>query len=163
MPKDARDNLSDWLQHALRAHSALVHRLLDQGHANELMAIGLVCSVLYHPDLSRLGIVEHHLLFQAQGRFTERFLGGQTIATPLLREYGEEAVRSSEQLLRTQGAKGLGASFSKAEQTLASLDLLPATICSNLLPSGLAVRFDQLAEHFKNALNGKPLEPVRER
>lgn len=162
MPTEARDNLSDWLQLALRGHSELIHRLLDQNHANELMAIGLVCSVLYHPDLSRLKIVEPHLLFQAQGRFTERFLGGQTIAPLVLREYGEEAVRSSEHLLRTHRAKLLGASFSKAEQTLASLDLLPATICSPVLPAGLAARLDRLAEHFKKAIDGKPLEPVRE-
>ena len=71
LPKEVSEHLSDWLNPRLDKLTPLIETLWAQGHAGDMLAIGLVCSLLYGE-----GRGQTQEIFQARGRFTERFLGG---------------------------------------------------------------------------------------
>jgi len=154
LPEEVVARLDDWLAPYLRGGEAVVRALWSEGHAEDLLAVGLVCSVLYRDDLA-----QDKALFLAQGRLSERYLAGMQIPTAVLGKYGTAAQGFAERALR-HGRSDLARSLAGAEQILASLDLLPLAVVSDVLPAGLQQRFDRLAKALDNAGRGKPLAPV---
>lgn len=120
-----------------------------------MVAIGLVCSVLY-----RAGLTPDQALFQARGRLRERVIGGARIADSTLEDYGRTTVGYLERLLVERPYRVLNAPLAQAEQLLASLDMQPLAAASDLLPGGYGQRLDRLAQALNAALAGKPIEPA---
>ncbi len=153
LPKDIITHLSDWLELRLQQHALLVQTLWDERHAGDMLAIGLVCSLIY-----RNGQKQSQEIFQARGRLTERFLGGVKIGDATLREFGEKSVSFVERHLQRPLSGAMSAALTLAEQVLASLDLMPLAVHSNLLPIAFSLRLDQFAKSLQHSINGKPIK-----
>lgn len=152
-----KEHLGDWLELRLGEQTRLVQGLLwREGHAGDMMAIGLVCSLLY-----RKGQKSSQALFQARGRLSERFLGGVKIEDSALRAFGITAASYVERGLRGRPTgeqrSELNAVFSYAEQVLASLDLMPLAVESDLLPAGFGLRLDRFAKSLRRSIGGKSM------
>ena len=155
LPATVVAHLGDWLAPRLGASTELVLSLWRQGHAGDMVAIGLVCSVLY-----RAGLTPDQALFQARGRLRERVIGGARIADSTLEDYGRTTVGYLERLLIERPYRVLNAALAQAEQILASLDMQPLAAASDLLPGGYGQRLDRLAQALTAALAGKPIAPA---
>jgi hypothetical protein len=153
LPSEVSEHLNDWLKPRLDKLTPLIETLWSQGHAGDMLAVGLVCALLYG---ERRGKSQE--IFQARGRFTERFLGGAKLDNALLREFGDATTAFAERVLLRGGQSGIKAAFTHAEQVLASLDLLKLAAESNLLPAAFGLRLDQFAKSLKQSIEGKPMQ-----
>ncbi len=158
---DVRHHLVDWLKPGLPECAGLLSLLLNQGHASHLLAVGLVCSVMYHKEVISYDVVTEQMVLQARIRFSERFLDGESIPESALVLLAEHAVSYVEKTLQDTNNKVLNACFSYAEQVLASLDLMPATIYSHLLPASYNLRLDVLSEALKPVVAAKSLSRAK--
>ncbi|RKT46658.1 BREX-2 system phosphatase PglZ [Thiocapsa rosea] len=155
LPEPMVAHLGDWLALRLGASTELVLSLWREGHAGDMVAIGLVCSVLYRDGLS-----PDQALFQARGRLRERVVGGARIEDTTLQDYGRATVGYLERFLAERPYRALDAPLTQAQQLLASLDMRPLAVASDLLPDGFGLRLDRFAQTLDAALAGKPIEPV---
>ncbi|MBA1445775.1 MAG: BREX-2 system phosphatase PglZ [Chromatiales bacterium] len=155
LPKEVSEHLSDWLKPRLDKLTPLVETLWAQGHAGDMLAVGLVCSLLYGE-----GRGQTQDIFQARGRFTERFLGGAKLDNSVLRAFGEATNAFAERALQRGNQAGINAAFTHAEQVLASLDLMSLAAESDLLPAAFGLRLDQFAKCLKQSIGGKPMQPT---
>ncbi|NEX20415.1 BREX-2 system phosphatase PglZ [Thiorhodococcus mannitoliphagus] len=159
LPESLAGHLDDWLGPALGApgceQADLVLSLWREGHAGEMVAIGLVCSVLYRP-----GLKPDQALFQARGRLCERLLGGADITDTTLQDYGDATVAAITRHSNIGANRTLNGAFDQAEQILASLDMLSLADASDLLPAAFGQRLDRLARSLTAALYGKPIAPA---
>ncbi len=154
---DVQANLKDWLQPRLGDLSQVVELLVGNGHAGKLVSVGLVCTVLYADENTT-----EQAVFKARGRFSERFFNGEHCSDEHLHRFAKEvqlfvanAAARSENQLNTH--------FSEAEQELARLDMLSASIHSDVLPGSYSLRLqafaDALGKTLKAAQAGK-LSPL---
>lgn len=157
LPKDVADNLNDWLEPGLPLTHDLVVALLVRGHADELLPIGLCCSVLFSSEIDQQAPVDISQLHVSRGVFRERYLSGQTIAQSTFQHLGKTATNVVKHWLTTKDYKTISPMLSKAEQILASLDLLPAAKSSNILACGFQSRLDELAAALDKVLAGQEL------
>lgn len=155
LPEPLVAHLGDWLAPRLGASTELVLSLWRQGHAGDMVAIGLACSVLY-----RDGPTPDQAVFQARGRLRERVIGGARIEDTTLQDYGRTTVGYLERFLAEHPYRALDAPLAQAEQLLASLEMRPLAAASDLLPGGFSLRLDRLAQTLNAALAGKPIEPA---
>jgi len=154
LPVDLKDNLEDWLKLGLSKSSVLVNALLLDGQADDLLSIGLACSVMYYPRIEQSSSVDTTQLHISRGVFKERYLAGQTFEQGLLQQFGNEAVKSVVLLLQQRGYQAMDASLGKAEQILASLDLAPVVGLSTVLPASLQSRLSRYAHALSGVLAG---------
>ena len=154
LPGDLKDNLEDWLKLGLPKSSVLVKALLLDGRADDLLSIGLACSIMYYPGIEQQSAVDTTQLHISRGVFKERFLAGETFDQELLQKFGSEAVQSVTLLLQQQGYPALDAVLGKAEQILASLDLAPVVGLSTVLPASLQSRLSRYAHALSGVLAG---------
>lgn len=152
LPDSLREHLGEWLQPELPRTGEVVETLLREGHAHELLAIGLACSVMYASELEAAEEMTAPVVYSGRGRFVERYLGGRKFYPDVLKAFGGEALETAQSLLRQQGQKMISASLSQAEQILASLDFMPALRVSPLLPGALTQRLDAFADTLGKAL-----------
>jgi len=157
LPIEVKDNLGDWLSRGLPNSNVLIKALLLNGQGDDLLSIGLACSVMYYPSIETLNRVDTAQLYSSRGVFKERFLAGENIEQRLLQQFGDEAVKAALQLLQLRGYPAINNVLAKAEQILASLDLMPAVELSTLLPGSLQRRLTHYAEALKDALKGAEL------
>jgi len=157
LPESVATHLEDWLRPQLGDRTELVLGLWREGHAANMVAIGLLCSVLY-----RAGLSPDQALSQARGRLSERLLGGAHIADSILQDYGRATVAFVARRPGTSSNSALSGAFTQAEQILASLDMLSLAEASDLLPAAFAQRLDRLVRTLRSALNGKPIAPAFE-
>lgn len=155
LPEAVTAHLGDWLRPRLGASTELVLNLWRHGHAGDMVAVGLVCSVLY-----RAGLTPDQALFQARGRLRERLIGGARIDDATLADYGRTTVGYLARFLAERPYGALNAPLAQAEQLLASLDMQPLAAASDLLPGGYGQRLDRLAQTLQAALAGQPIEPA---
>lgn len=155
LPKEVSEHLSDWLRPRLDKLSPLVETLWAQGHAGDMLAIGLVCALLYGE-----GRGQTQEIFQARGRFTERFLGSAKLESTALRAFGEASNAFAERALQRGNRGAINAALTHAEQVLASLDLLRLAAESDLLNAAFGLRLDAFAKSFKQSINGGPMQPT---
>ncbi len=157
LPEEMHAHLGDWLEPRLAEQTTLVLCLWRQGQVADMLAIGLVCSLLYRagigPSDARFGTI-----FQARVRLSERFFGGQTIDDRTLQAYGAATVAYLEPVLRAAPHSAMTAVFGDTEQLLASLDLLPLAVESDLLPSGFGQRLERFAVTLQGAANGGSMD-----
>lgn len=154
LPVDLKDNLEDWLKLGLSKSSFLVKALLLDGQADDLLSIGLACSVMYSPGIEQSSSVDITQLHISRGVFKERYLAGQAFEQGLLQQFGEEAVKSVVLLLQHRGYQAMDASLGKAEQILASLDLASVMALSTVLPASLQSRLSRYAHALSGVLAG---------
>ncbi|XKF14682.1 BREX-2 system phosphatase PglZ [Halomonas sp. BLK-85] len=159
LPDSMREHLGEWLEPQLPRTGEVVETLLREGHAHELLAVGLACSVMYASELEAAEEMTAPVIYSGRGRFVERYLGGRKFSPDVLKAFGSEALETAQSLLRQQGQKTISASLSQAEQILASLDFMPALRLSPLLPGALTQRLDAFAAALGEALekDAKPL------
>lgn len=157
LPKEVSEHLGDWLKPRLDKLTPLVETLWAQGHAGDMLAVGLVCGLLYGE-----GRGQTQEIFQARGRFTERFLGGAKLENSVLRAFGEAANTFAQRALQRGVQTGISAAFTHAEQVLASLDLMGLAAESDLLPAAFGLRLDRFAKSLKQAISGKPMQPAQD-
>ncbi|MEA3641938.1 MAG: BREX-2 system phosphatase PglZ [Lamprobacter sp.] len=161
LPESVAKHLEDWLGSALRGPGTeladLVLSLWQEGHAGNMVAIGLACSVLYRP-----GLQSDQALFQARGRLRERLFGGAGITDTALQDYGRATVAVIARHADIGTNRALDAAFDQAEQILASVDMLSLAETSDLLPAAFDQRLDRLATALAAALAGKPIAPALE-
>jgi len=158
LPADVKDNLEDWLREGIPNTSQLVQTLLLNGQGDDLLSIGLTCSVVYYKGIESLTVVDTTQLHISRGVFKERFLAGTTFDQNLLQQFGSDAIKATLRLLQKQGHQALNGALGKAEQILASLDLLPAVELSAVLPGSLHLRFTRYAESLSGVLAGSEVE-----
>lgn len=165
LPDAMKDTIGDWLKPGLADLETLVRQIWHQEQADHLLAIGLACSVMYHPVLlepskaallARENRIDEQKLIAARAVFNERYLGGSFANTQLLKQFGAQALAYVEQVLNELVIKGqqnpkIQQSFDKAEQMLASLDLTPVLIYSDILPGGFRLRLDAMAKALDKA------------
>ncbi len=156
LPEAMQAHLGDWLEPRLNDQTALVLCLWQQGHAGNMPAIGLVCSLLYQPSPAPSPLSE--ALFQARVRLSERFFGGRKIDDRTLQRYGATTVAYLERVLGDRPYTALNPVFSFAEQVLASLDLLSLAAESDLLPGGFGQRLDRFAATLGQAAKGGSMD-----
>ncbi|MDI4636710.1 MULTISPECIES: BREX-2 system phosphatase PglZ [Halomonadaceae] len=158
LPDSMRSHLGEWLQPELPRTGEVVETLLREGHAHELLAVGLACSVMYASELEAAEEMTAQVIYSGRGRFIERYLDGRKFSPSELKTFGREAMDTAQSLLRHQGLKAISVSLSQAEQILASLDFMPALGISPLLPGALMQRLDAFAANLDKALEkgGKP-------
>lgn len=154
LPGDLKDNLEDWLNLGLPKSSFLVKALLLDGQADDLLSIGLACSIMYYPGIELQSSVDTTQLHISRGVFKERYLAGETFDQRLLQQFGSEAVKSVTRLLQQQGYQAMDVALGKAEQILASLDLAPAVGLSTVLPASLQSRLSRYANALSGVLAG---------
>ncbi len=157
LPEEMMAHLGEWLEPRLGRQAPLVHSLWRAGHAAEMLPIGLVCSLLY-----RDGEKPSQEIFQARGRLAERFLGGAKIGAPSLKAFGESASSYVDGYLKGHPYSDLGVAFSHAEQILASLDLMPLAVASDLFPAAFTLRLDRFAKALKRSIGGKAVQETRD-
>lgn len=156
LPANMQEHLSDWLKPRLDEVTPLIERLWKQGHSANMLAVGLVCFLLYTNDHT-----QDQDIFQTRGRFTERFLGGNRLDSNLLNRFGERANAFAQRLLQQATHRvALNKTFTHAEQILASLDILPLATHSDLLPAAFSMRLEHFAKTLKLAISGKSIQPV---
>ena len=160
LPEDVRQHLIDWLRPSLPECAELLSLLLCQGHANDLVAVGLVCSVMYHKEIATHEIVEDQVLLQARIRFSERFLDGQSVPESAIKYLADQAVAYLEKELPSN-KKAFNTSFASAEQILASLDLMPVAILSHLLPASYKLRLNVLSDALRPVVAAKSLTKAK--
>lgn len=155
LPKEVSEHLSDWLNARLDVITPLVEALWAKGHAGDMLAVGLVCALLYGEG--RSGRQE---IFQARGQFTERFLGGTKIDNAVLRAFGNASNAFAEHALR-EGTQGrINAALTHTEQVLASLDLKDLAAESDLLHTAFGLRLGQFAKTLKKSISGNTIQPT---
>lgn len=155
LPKEVTEHLSDWLKPRLDKLTPLVETLWAQDHADDMLAIGLVCALLYGE-----GRGQTQEIFQARGRFTERFLGGAKLENALLRTFGEATNAFAGRALQHGSQGAINAALTHAEQILASLDLMDLAAESDLLNAAFGLRLEQFAKSLKQSIGGKPMQPA---
>jgi len=156
LPKKVQEHLGDWLTPRMEELTPLIELLWKQGHSNDMLAIGLVCSLLYTDDH-----IQDQDIYQTRGRFTERFLAGVRLDAHILKIYGEKSNAFAQRLLKQQVHRvALNKAFTHAEQILASLDISLLAINSDLLPAAFGMRLEQFAKNLKQAINGKSIQPA---
>lgn len=156
LPESVAEHLGDWLEPRLNTLTPLVETLWQEGHAGDMLAVGLVCQLLYSERRLKTGDAA---ILQARGQLTERFLGGQKQDDALLRSYGSAAKTFAERCLTSDHRK-INPAFTHAEQILASLDLAGLSIESDLLPAAFPLRLTQFAKALDNAIKGKSIDPA---
>ena len=156
-PSEVKNNLSDWLNQHIPNVSTLIECLLQEGHANDLLAIGLACSVMFDKELASKQIIDNQLLYSGRGRFNERFLSDVTIDTKELAYFGDESVKVALLMVREGGYKLLSPSLNKAEQILASLDFMSAVELSPVLPASFNKLLTDYAQQLEFALKNNNL------
>ena len=147
LPAEVKNHLEDWLQPRLSETAELVRTLWLADKTADMVAIGLVCDLLYS---QRSG--ERQEIFQARGRLTERFLGGARIDSDVLRRFGEAASAFVGKELRNGGRGLVSNQLARAEQALASLDMRHLAVESDLLFEGYGQRLDAFAVALKKSV-----------
>jgi hypothetical protein len=154
LPIDVKDNLGDWLNFGLPQFSALVKTLLLNGQADDLLSIGLACSIMYYKKVEQLPQVDTTQLHISRGVFKERYLAGESFDQCLLQQFGSEAVIAVSHLLHQQGYQAMNTVLGKAEQIIASLDLSSVVDLSTVLPASLQRRLSCYAHSLSDVLAG---------
>lgn len=154
LPDDVKDNLGDWLKLGLPKFSDLVKTLLLDGQADDLLSIGLACSIMYYQKIEQLPQIDTTELHSSRGVFKERYLAGQSFDQGLLQQFGNEAVIAVSQLLNKQGYQAMNTVLGKAEQFIASLDLTVVVDLSTVLPTSLQRRLSRYAHSLGKVLAG---------
>ncbi|MDX1654158.1 MAG: BREX-2 system phosphatase PglZ, partial [Candidatus Competibacteraceae bacterium] len=157
LPPEARTHLGEWLQRDAGRYAPLVLALFDSGHGQQLLAVGLMVQVLYHPAHDR-----NQEVLVARGRFSERYCGGRKISPETLIAFGDEAAALTRRLPAQGQGAALASALGSAEPILASLDALALAIDSDLLPMGFQQRLEELARVLDKGLKGKTIEPALE-
>ncbi len=160
LPKDVKNNLGDWFEQSIPDMSNLINCLFKEGHANDLLAIGLACSVMFDKQLILTQLIDDQDLYLGQGRFKERFIGETTIKPKLFGVFGTEAVKAAMNMLRENGDKQLNGALNKAEQLLASLNFMPAIEISDILPASFNQRLSIFALQLEEVLKTKELGQI---
>lgn len=151
LPEEVKQHLGEWLELGASQYSTLVLALLEAGHGDNLVAIGLAAQVLFHASLSK----DQDVLL-ARGRFAERYCGGRKIPVATIRALGEEASALINRLLSQGQEIGPAASqLASAEHSLATLDASDLAVLSDLLPVGFQQRLEKLAKAIQKALKAK--------
>ncbi len=158
LPSDVKDNLEDWLHQGIPQTSQLVQTLLLNEQGDDLLSIGLACSVMYYNGIESLTVVDITQLHISRGVFKERFLAGTTFDQHLLQQFGGDAIKTTLRVLKEKGHQVINEALGKTEQILASLDLLPAVELSEVLPGSLKLRFTRYAESLSCVLAGGEVE-----
>ncbi|KAA6183784.1 BREX-2 system phosphatase PglZ [Thiohalocapsa marina] len=156
LPAEVLNHLGDWLKPRLGDQFPVVLSLWQQGHAGDMAAVGLICSMLYRP-----GLKPSQSLFLARGRLSERYLGGARLTEDTLTRFGQQTADFLVRQRRQSGAPSISACLTLAEQILASLDLADLAIDSDLLPMAFGQRLDRFAKALQRAIKGKPLIPAQ--
>ena len=156
LPPEVLNHLGDWLQPRLGDQFPVVQSLWQQGHAGDMAAVGLICSMLY-----QAGMKPSQGLFLARGRLSERYLGGAKLTEDSLVRFGQQTADFLVRQQRQSGVPSISACLTLAEQILASLDLVDLAIDSNLLPMAYGQRLDRFARALQRAIKGKPLIPAQ--
>jgi hypothetical protein len=151
-------HLEDWLRPRLGPQVDVVLALWRNAQAGEMLAIGLVCALLYAQE-RRPGRQAMDALLLARGRFSERLLGGAAIAESTLAGLGSAAVAHLERSLAANPRLDIGPVLDAAEHLLASLDLTHLAADSDLLPKGYELRLAAFTQALKRLLD-QPREQV---
>lgn len=154
LPTELENNLEGWLKLGLPNSSLLIKTLLLAESADDLLPIGLACSIMYCSGIEQSTSLDSSQLHQSRGVFKERYLAGQAFDSELLHHFGSEAVKSTTLLLRHRGYQAMDATLGKAEQILASLDLAPVMELSTVLPVSLQRRLRRYAHALGDVLAG---------
>jgi hypothetical protein len=152
LPEDIGENLADWLTPGIPDFAALTEILLLQGYGNDLLSIGLACSILYHSELATSDLLDMPRVHGARAIFKDRYLSGNTIDMELLTRFGEEAHKTSLFYLKERGLKFIDPALGKAEQVLASLECMPAAVLSMVLPSSYQNRLSNYATSLRDVI-----------
>lgn len=148
MPQEMSAHMADWFQPYVGELAPVLSRLVLSEATDDLLAIGLACAVLYSEEAVAAEWVPVATVYTARGKFSERQLAGANVKNQLLWQLGQGAEQYVLKRLADSGAgyaavKGV---LSKAEQLLASIDVLPMVECSNVLPAGFRSRLQQFAQ-----------------
>ncbi len=162
LPVSVREHLGDWLKPALPVVGALLETLIRNGHGQDLLAIGLACSVMFDAGLELAGVVEPSVIYSGRGRFNERFLTGSKIESRALEGFARGAVDTAQSMLNRDGLRSLSNSLDKAEQILASLDFTPSLSISSLLPGGLQQRLTAFAKALELGLQHRRIDEAEQ-
>lgn len=155
LPVDLKANLGEWVRPSCPQFSGLLEVLLDEKHADDLLAIGLACSVMFNKRLEASKLVDLQTLFSGRGLFFGRFLSGKKEHEKHLAEFGAEAELTALRLINDGLFKELSGSLGKAEQILASLDFTDAYEISRILPASFNKRLGNYASALELAFKTK--------
>ncbi|MFT4908203.1 MAG: hypothetical protein ACI978_002292 [Oleispira sp.] len=153
LPADVSENLTDWLGLGVPDYSELIESLLLQGHGNDLLPIGLACSVLFHPNLETSGLVDIASIHGIRAVFKDRYLSGSTVDKTLLLRFGESANDAAMVFFKNQGFKFVDSALGKAEQFLASIGGSSATGLSEILPRSYQDRLSAYASSVNDVID----------
>lgn len=155
IPKEVKANLLDWLQPALGEVAAVLVPLMLADAVDELLAIGLACSVLYSDEAAAKELVPVHAVYTARGKFSERQLAGANVKNQLLFQFGQDAEKYVSKRLAegSAGYTAIKSVLSKAEQLLASVDVLPIAESSDVLPASFRLRLQRFAKELDKAIS----------
>ena len=156
LPEGVSEHIDDWFKPRLGDLTPLVKTLWSSGHAQDMLAIGLACNLLYGDKQSK---ARSSAVLEARGQFTERFLGGNKFNKDLLKRYGNSAKLFAERFT-ISNKRLLSGVFTQAEKDLASLGLNALTVESDLLPAAFSLRLDGFAVALEQSIKGKSMEPT---
>ena len=158
LPDDVKTNISGWLSLGSPKAAPVIEAIFNAGHASDLLAVSLVCSMIYEEGVSLSDLIESSYLYAGQGRFVERYLSGKKINIDVLRLLGSEASRTASNMIQQQGVAAMDKIGGKTEQIVASLDLMPLCVNSTLLPQGYVLRLELFAHALEEALVSKSVD-----
>jgi hypothetical protein len=128
-------------------HWVVIPALVENGHTDKLLAIGLVASVLYDT-----AIPASELIFQARGRFTERFFSASKLPADKLQGFIQAVTALAERCYKNRVDYPFAHQLDRAEQILASLDAQELAAASDFLPSGFHQRLENGAILLQKAI-----------
>ncbi|MGI2111258.1 BREX-2 system phosphatase PglZ [Shewanella frigidimarina] len=158
LPEDVNDNLGDWLNQGIPGFSELIETLLHDGHGNDLLSIGLVCSVLFHPELEKSDLVDVAGIHGARAIFRDRHLSSNAIHIKVLARFGEESTAAALFFIKDKGFKFVDSTLGKAEQILASIGGLSAVGLSEILPRSYQYRLSSYALSLVEVISKNDIE-----
>lgn len=154
LPAEMQESIADWLSFTLNGLAPVVGQLIVRQPVEDLLAIGLVCSVIYHPNAVKDGALTFEQQFAANIKLKERQLNGIDAKTDSLAKFGEKAALFVKDLITSEqdGYQKVKNSIAKAEQLLASVDASDGAICSNVLPAGFRLRLITFGKALEQAV-----------
>ncbi|ABC30212.1 conserved hypothetical protein [Hahella chejuensis KCTC 2396] len=163
LPAEMQESIADWLSITLNGLAPVVGQLIVRQPVEDLLAIGLVCSVIYHPDAVKEGALSYEQQFAANIKLKERQLNGIACNTDSLAKFGEKAALFVKDLIVSEpdGYQKVKNSITKAEQLLASVDASDGAICSNVLPAGFRLRLITFGKALEQAIKKGDTQPAQ--
>ncbi|MBF0098801.1 MAG: BREX-2 system phosphatase PglZ [Magnetococcales bacterium] len=150
-PPEFRQSLPDWITQSAGEVGRLMLQVLELGHGKDLLPLGLVCQVVFAPELA-----QESTLKLAAARLEERYLDGQSLSPEVGRGWAAAVTQVVEADVAKKNWQAIQTLQRRAEEILQELKADAFIQISPLLPKGFDRRLEQVAQAILKAISMAP-------